>query len=141
MKNKNILLMLLVLCSASAFASTGESTFMDIVTEIKSYLGGSFGLMLVLIAFVGAVFAVVGGVAWKSMLGVFALTVALHYGPDILEKIFSADGGLVLGHAPTFNIYDLSIILLGTALALFAFHKNAALKAQQYTTALELAHG
>lgn len=123
MKNKDILLLLLVLCSASAFASSGDATFMTIVTKIKSYLGGSFGLMLVLIAFVGAVFAVVGGVAWKSMLGVFALTVALHYGPDILEDIFSADGGMIVGHMPTTNLFDLCILLAGSALILYGIHK------------------
>lgn len=123
--NKKIKLLVLLTLSAiplMASASTGDNTFMDIVTEVKGYLGGSLGFLFVLLAFLGAAAAMVGMAPMKVMFPVFGLTLALHYGPGILEKIFGATGDAVLGHSHSFTLYDIAILMVASAMAITALN-------------------
>lgn len=113
-----------------ASASTGDTTFNDIVTEVKAWLGGSLGLAFVLIAFLGAAAAVVGMAPMKVMFPVFGLTVALHYGPGILEKIFGATGDMVYGHSHSFTLYDIAILMAASSLVIIAMSKSKKSKKQ-----------
>lgn len=107
-----------------ASATTGDATFTDIVTQVKGWLGGSLGLVFVLLAFLGAAAAVVGMAPMKVMFPVFGLTLALHYGPGILENVFSATGDMPFAHAHTFTVYDLGILLASSAIAVIAISKK-----------------
>lgn len=116
-------LLLLILLSALpmiASATTGDTTFNDIVTQVKGWLGGSLGLAFVLVAFLGAAAAVVGMAPMKVMFPVLGLTLTLHYGPGILEKIFGATGDMTFGHSHSFTLYDVAILMLSSALATVA---------------------
>lgn len=122
-KNRNIelcILACLMLSPALCFAAGGDTTFNDIVTKLKDWLGGSLGFMFVLISFVGAAASVVGAGNMRTMFTVFALCVALHYGPGILEDIFGASGSINSLSHPQFSFFDLLILMGGTGLAIFA---------------------
>lgn len=119
-----LLLTLLSTLPMIASATSGDTTFMDIVTVVKAYLGGSLGLLFVLLAFLGSAAAVVGMAPMKVMFPVLALTLALHYGPGILEKIFAATGDVMFGHSHSFSIYDIAILMSCSMLAIIAFSKE-----------------
>ncbi len=106
-----------------ASASTGDTTFNDIVTQVKGWLGGSLGLVFVLLAFLGAAAAIVGMAPMKVMFPVLGLTLALHYGPGILEKIFGATGDMTFGHSHSFTIYDIAILMASSAISVIAMSK------------------
>lgn len=114
--NKRILGLLLTGLPVLSFASTGDTTFTDIVTQLEAYLGGSLGLVFVLIGFLGAGAAIAGFAPMKVMFPVFGLTLALHYGPKILETIFAATGEAPLSHVPNFNLLDLAFMLASGAI-------------------------
>ena len=128
--NKQKLLLTGLLCSPLlCFASTGDTTFSDIVTALEGYLGGSLGLVFVLIGFLGAGAAIAGMAPMKLMFPVFGLTLALHYGPKALETIFGATGDYYPGnlhHTPSFNLADMVMLMLTTGLIAIAYHKKQA---------------
>lgn len=122
-KNRNLqlcILACLMLSPALCLAAGGDSTFNDITQKLKEWLGGSLGFMFVLISFVGAAASVVGAGNMRTMFVVFALCVALHYGPGILEDIFGASGAVNSLSHPQFSFFDLLILMSGTGLAVFA---------------------
>ena len=125
--NKKYLLLALSVLPVLAFASTGDSTFTDITTQLKAYLGGSLGLLFVLLGFLGAAAAVAGYASMKTMFPVFGLTLALHYGPAILESIFGATGEYtgILHHAQDFTPADLAIIMIAVVLFVIGKERNA----------------
>ena len=114
--NKKFLGLLLAGLPVLSFASTGDTTFNDIVTQLEAYLGGSLGLVFVLIGFLGAGAAIAGFAPMKVMFPVFGLTLALHYGPKILETIFAATGELPMSHVPNFTLCDLVCMLASGAI-------------------------
>lgn len=127
--NKKALLLasLFSLLPVLSFASTGDTTFSDITTQLKAYLGGSLGLVFVFIGFLGAGAAVAGFAPMKVMFPVFGLTLALHYGPKILEDIFGATGDFgisYLHHAANFTLYDLAIVMASAALLVLGMQKR-----------------
>lgn len=130
--NKKHLLLFALMCSpVFAFASSGDTTFLDIVTEVKGYLGGSLGLLLVLVGFLGAGFAMAGMGSMKLMFPILGLTLAMHYGPGILEKIFSATGDYQLAylhHTMTFSSADLCILMVSAAMFVLAGDLSKLLK-------------
>lgn len=125
-RKKFIILTALLALPSLCFASTGDTTFNDIVDQVKAYMGGSLGLLFVLLSFLGAAAAVVGMAPMKVMFPTFGLAIALHYGPDAIEKVFGATGDLVLGHAQTFTSYDLILLLAASALFVIGAHVNKA---------------
>jgi len=109
-----------------AFAATGsDSTFGDITTQLTAYLGGSLGMLFVLMGFLGAAAAVAGFASMKVMFPVFGLTLALRYGPKILVSVFGATGDYfpMVHHASEFAIYDLVILMLATVVVVFGFER------------------
>lgn len=127
MNKKCLLLIVFSILPIFAFATTGDTTFGDITTQIKAYLGGSLGLTFVLIGFVGAGAAIAGFAPMKVMFPVFGLTMALHYGPAILEKIFAATGdyaSATIHHTRDFTPVDLIIVLLAAAIFIIGIHKS-----------------
>lgn len=119
---KVILLASILTLPSLCFASTGDSTFTDIVTQVKAYMGGSLGLLFVMLAFLGAAAAVVGMAPMKVMFPVFGLTIALHYGPDALESMFGATGDLMRSYSQSFTPYDLMFMLVASALFVVGAH-------------------
>ncbi len=122
-----ILIALFSLLPVLSFATTGDTTFDDITKQIKAYLGGSLGLTFVLIGFLGAGAAIAGFAPMKIMFPVFGLTLALHYGPKILENIFSATGEYDLSnmyHDYGFTYLDLMVVLAASALFVIGFNKK-----------------
>ena len=74
MNKKHILLTALFsVLPVLAFATTGDATFSDITTQLKAYLGGSLGLLFVLLGFLGAAAAVAGYASMKTMFPVFGV--------------------------------------------------------------------
>ena len=115
MNKKHILLATLFsVLPVFAFAVGGDQTFDEITAQLKAYLGGSLGLMFVLLGFLGAAAAVAGYASMKTMFPVFGLTLALHYGPKVLETIFGATGEYthILHHATDFTPADLAIVMV-----------------------------
>jgi hypothetical protein len=135
MSKKSLLLIsLFSLLPVLTFASTGDATFSDITTQLKAYLGGSLGLVFVFIGFLGAGAAVAGFAPMKVMFPVFGLTLALHYGPKILENIFGATGDFgpsYMHHAANFTPYDLALILASAALLVIGVHKSRSINKQE----------
>ncbi len=132
--NKKIkFLALLTLCAIPLMASatTGDTTFNDIVTQVKGWLGGSLGLTFVLVAFLGAAAAVVGMAPMKIMFPVLGLTLMLHYGPGILENIFGATGDITFGHSHAFTLFDIAILMLSSAITIIAISTVKEFKNQQ----------
>lgn len=125
-RKKFIILATLLALPSLCFASTGDDTFMDIVDQVKTYMGGSLGLLFVMFSFLGAAAAVVGMASMKVMFPTFGLAIALHYGPGVIEKIFSATGSLVSGQTQTFTDYDLILLLASSALFVIGAHVNRA---------------
>lgn len=126
-KKHCILTVIFALLPVLSFATTGDTTFNDITTQIKAYLGGSLGLTFVLIGFLGAGAAIAGFAPMKIMFPVFGLTLALHYGPKILENIFSATGeydGFKMHYGYGFDYSDLAIILAAASLFILGTHKK-----------------
>lgn len=113
-------LMLVMLSPALCFALTGDTTFGDINQKIKDMLGGSLGFMFVLFGFLGAAAAVAGQAPMKIMFPVFGLTIALHYGPAVLEDIFGASGAINSINHPQFTLLDLVVLMASSALAVYA---------------------
>ena len=127
MNKKHILLAsLFSVLPVLAFATTGDATFSDITTQLKAYLGGSLGLLFVLLGFLGAAAAVAGYASMKTMFPVFGLTLALHYGPAVLETIFGATGDYssILHHSPDFTPADLAIVMISVVLFVIAKERN-----------------
>lgn len=118
-----LLLTLLSTLPIIASAATGDTTFNDIVTQVKGWLGGSLGLVFVLMSFLGAAAAVVGMAPMKVMFPVLGLTLSLHYGPGILENIFGATGDMTFGHSHSFTLYDIVILMASSSLAIIAMSK------------------
>ena len=122
-----------------AFAVTGgggDATFSDITTQLKAYLGGSLGLVFVFVGFLGAGAAVAGFAPMKVMFPVFGLTLALRYGPKILENIFGATGDFgvsYMHHAANFTLYDLAIVMASAALLVFGMQKRRAIVNRKLT--------
>jgi hypothetical protein len=54
------------------------------------------------------------------MFPVFGLTLALHYGPAILEDIFGASGAINSITHPQFNLIDLALLMAASALSVYA---------------------
>ena len=128
MNKKHILLAsLFSVLPVFAFATTGDTTFADITTQLKAYLGGSLGLLFVLLGFLGAAAAVAGYASMKTMFPVFGLTLALHYGPAILETIFGATGeySALLHHTPEFTPADLAIVMVSVVVFILGKERNA----------------
>ena len=125
MNKKHILLAsLFSVLPVLAFATTGggDTTFSDITTQLKNYLGGSLGLLFVLLGFLGAAAAVAGYASMKTMFPVFGLTLALRYGPAVLETISGATGDYtaILHHANAFTPADLAIVMISVVLFVIA---------------------
>lgn len=130
-RTRLVFLAILMLSPALCFASTGDSTFMDVVTKVKDWLGGSLGFLFVLIAFLGAAAAVAGAANPRVMFPVFFLTLALHYGPGILEDIFGASGTVNSLNHPQFTVFDLLVLMAASALTVYAkYHKPQRLELQ-----------
>lgn len=126
-----LVLAILMLSPALCFASTGDNTFMDVVSKVKDWLGGSLGFLFVLIAFLGAAAAVAGAANPRVMFPVFFLTLALHYGPGILEDIFGASGAVSSLNHPQFTVFDLLVLMAASALSVYAkYHKPQRLELQ-----------
>lgn len=126
MKKQHIILILLFLAPVLAFATTGsDSTFNDLITELKGYLGGSLGMVFVLIGFIGAGAAIAGFAPMKVMFPVFGLTLALKYGPAILEKMFGATGDFTPAYAiHSFSLIDLLVVLVAAAMFVIGAHSR-----------------
>lgn len=110
-----------------SFASTGDTTFNDITTQITAYLGGSLGLVFVLVGFLGAGAAMAGFAPMKVMFPVFGLTLALHYGPKILTDIFGATGDFDLSnmyYEKSFTYLDLIIVLAAATIFVIGVNKK-----------------
>ncbi len=118
--SKYAALMLVMLSPALCFAAGGDTTFNDIVQKLKDWLGGSLGFMFVLFGFLGAAAAVAGQASMKIMFPVFGLTLALHYGPAVLEDIFGASGTINSINHPQFTLIDLVILMSASALGVYA---------------------
>jgi|688.fasta_scaffold276579_3 hypothetical protein len=118
--SKYAFLTLIMLSPALCFALTGDTTFGDINQKLKDLLGGSLGFTFVLFGFLGAAAAVAGQASMKIMFPVFGLTLALHYGPAILEDIFGASGAINSITHPQFNLIDLALLMAASALSVYA---------------------
>ena len=125
-RKKFIILATLLALPSLCFASTGDTTFNDVVDQIKEYMGGSLGLLFVMLSFLGAAAAVVGMAPMKVMFPTFGLAIALHYGPAAIEKVFGATGNLVPCQTQTFTDYDLILLLAASALFVIGAHVNRA---------------
>ena len=132
MNRKHIILILLLSLPVLAFAVSGETpdaTFKALIDELKGYLGGSLGMVFVLIGFIGAAAAVAGFAPMKVMFPVFGLTLALKYGPGILDKMFNSG---VTGDVPSVRLYniqsfspvDLLIVLAAAAIFVIGANKH-----------------
>ena len=125
MKKSISLMILLSSLPMFAFATTGgDTTFGDLTTKITGFLTGSLGMTFVLIGFVGAAAAIAGFASMKVMFPVFGLCLALHYGPDILTKVFSADGSIPTGllTQSSLSIFDLILLLASSALLVIGIY-------------------
>lgn len=124
--NKKILGLLLTCLPVLSFASTGDQTFSDIVTQLEGYMSGSLGMVFVLIGFLGAGAAMAGFAPMRVMFPVFGLTLALHYGPQVLEKIFvyGATGDLPMTHSSYSPSCDLALMLASSALLVLGIKKQ-----------------
>lgn len=130
MNKKNLILAsLLITLPVLSFASTGgDTTFDKITAQLTAYLGGSLGMVFVLIGFLGAAAAIAGFASMKVMFPVFGLTLALRYGPEVLSSVFSADGSTYLHHTNDITFVDLAILLASAALLVIAFNKKSGKK-------------
>ena len=125
MKKSTAFMFMLSLLPVFAFATTGgDTTFGDLTTKITGFLTGSLGMTFVLIGFVGAAAAIAGFASMKVMFPVFGLCLALHYGPDILTKVFSADGSIPteLLTQSSLSIFDLILLLASSALLIIGVY-------------------
>ncbi len=130
MNRKHIILILLLSLPVLAFATTGDSsdtTFNALIDELKKYLGGSLGMVFVLIGFIGAAAAVAGFAPMKVMFPVFGLTLTLKYGPGILEKMFGSTGdapSASLYNLHSFSPVDLLIVLAAATIFVIGAYKH-----------------
>ena len=124
MNKKHLLLAALMLSPALSFATTGDATFSDVTTQLKTYLGGSLGLVFVFVGFIGAGAAMAGFAPMKVMFPVFGLTLAMHYGPKILEDIFGATGDGYSSAAQVSSAAELVMMLATVTLLAFAVKKH-----------------
>lgn len=125
-KLTNVLIWASSLLPVISFASTGDTTFTDIYTQISGYLTGSLGLVFVILGFLGAGAAVAGFASMKVMFPVFGLALALHYGPKILESVFGATGDFsnnFMHHVDNFSIANLIVMMLATSIFIFGYMK------------------
>lgn len=125
------LLVLLMLAPAIAFASAGgDDTFADVVTFLKKNMGGSFGLMCVLISFAGVLVALAGHAPMKMMFSTFGTVVAAHWGPAIAEKMFTdgATGTMSGFYSSNINSSLNFIILLACVALVVVVYENHKLK-------------
>jgi hypothetical protein len=120
-----------MLSPAVCFAAGGDTTFGDITQKLKDWLGGSLGFMFVLFGFLGAAAAVAGQASMKLMFPVFGLTIALHYGPAILEDIFGASGATNSINHPLFTLVDLALLMAASALVVYAKYGRKPLESAQ----------
>lgn len=121
---KLVVLTLLMLSPALCFASGGDNTFMDVVTLVKGWLGGSLGLLFVFISFLGAAASLAGAANPRVMFPVLFITLVLHYGPGIAEDIFGASGTFVSLTHPQFNAFDLLVLMAASALTVYKKYGN-----------------
>lgn len=99
----------------------GDNTFSEIVKTITGYLTGSLGMVFVLVGFLGAAAAMAGFASMKVMFPIFGLTLALKFGPKILDSIFGNDGTLQQAYTlSNFSIFDIVILLGSTYLFILA---------------------
>ena len=81
-------------------------------------------MVFVLVGFIGAAAAIAGFASMKVMFPVFGLCLALHYGPDILTKVFTADGSAPTGllTQSSLSILDLILLLASSALLVIGIY-------------------
>ena len=130
---KQLVTLGLLLSPMLAFATTGDSTFGSIYTELKGYITGSLGMVFVILGFIGACAAVAGFAPMKVMFPVFGLTLALKYGAGIIEKIFGAPSDvLAFGyvHPHMLNAYDLGVFMLASAVFVAGYYKHKKVQPQ-----------
>ena len=121
------LLLVLILSPAIAFAATGgDNTFDDVVAFLKKNMGGSFGLMCVLLSFAGVLVALAGHAPMKMMFSTFGTVVAAHWGPAIAEKIFTdgATGDMSGFYMSNINVSVNFMILLACAALSVLVYQN-----------------
>lgn len=128
MKHNKLILATLLLSPLLAFADTSENTFMDIFTQLGSYLSGSLGLVLVLVTFIGACVAIAGHAPMKVMFPPFGVCLAARYGVTIIKAVFGANSDVVpvdfYFHPRTFTVYDLGLIMLSAAVVIIGYYKH-----------------
>lgn len=126
MNKKQILLITIFsLLPILAFATDGDATFSSIHSQIKGYLTGSLGNVLVILALMGAVIALAGHAPMKVMLPVLGVALSIKYGPTILESILGADGSYpaaIFMHHNSFTLVDLASLLISTGLFVIGIH-------------------
>ena len=84
-------------------------------------------MVFVLVGFVGAAAAMAGFAPMKVMFPVFGLTLALKYGPNILDKMFGATGDVPsnsLYNLHSFSPVDLLIVLAAAAIFVIGAYKH-----------------
>ncbi len=124
---QRLLIICLVILPAVAFATTGgDSTFTQVYTQISGYLSGSLGKVFVILGFLGAVAAIAGFASMKVMFPVFGLTIALKFGPNIIDSIMGTSGVYNLGlhHVDNFTILDLLVLMLAVLVFVVGYIKH-----------------
>lgn len=127
-----LLISAVALLPLTAFATGGDTTFNDITTTIKGWMGGSLGLLFCLLSFMWLMGSLAGGGHFKQAATVFGACIGTRYGPTIIEKIIGtgATGSLssAVNHIDT--TLDLVFIMLVPLLIIVAYRLRK-LKAQQ----------
>jgi type IV secretory pathway VirB2 component (pilin) len=134
MKHRTLTLLIGAVCilaPVSAFATGGDTTFTDIVTLVKGWLGGSLGLLACMLSGVWFIFSLVGGQGFKGALTTLGACVMGHYGPGIIEKIMGAGATGVMNHMTILSIHDVCFLLTLPAATLIAYSFRKTKKEQQ----------
>lgn len=89
--NKKTAIAVVLACTPFlACASGGDTTFNDVISQVKGLTGGSLGLLFCLLSFVGVCASMVGMGNMKLMFSTFGICLSLRYGPAIIEKLFAS---------------------------------------------------
>lgn len=133
MKNNRKLQLLiagvLVLSPLSAFATGGDTTFNDVIKQIKDLTGGSLGLLFCLLSFLWLLGSLAGGGGFKAAGTVFGVCIAGRYGPAIIEKIFGAGAtGSLSTHTILTAIDIVFLIAIPAAIGLTYSYRKAKLQ-------------
>lgn len=134
MKHRTLTLLIgaaCVLAPVSAFATSGDTTFNDIVTLLKSWMGGSLGLLACMISGIWFIFSLVGGQGFKGALTTLAACIAGHYGPAIIEKIFGSGATGAINQISMLSIHDACFLIALPAVTAIAYSIRKSKKPQQ----------